>query len=111
MKGAQRKAAIAAYKERKTVAGIYSVRCLPTGKLWVGSAPNPGTIQNRVWFALRQNAGGNRALQAAWNELGPEAFAFEVIERLDEESSPYFQAAALKERLQHWRTALAAEVV
>ena len=111
MKGAERKAAIAAYKEKKVVAGIYVVRSVPTGKVWIGSAPNLDTIQNRIWFALRQNANNNRALQSAWNELGANAFAFEIVERLDEETSSYFQAAALKDRLQHWRSALDAELV
>jgi hypothetical protein len=111
MKGAERKAAIAAYKEQKVVAGIYAVRCIPTGEIWLGSAPNLGTIQNRIWFALRQSASANRALQAAWNESGADAFSFEVVERLDEETSPCFQAAALKDRLQHWRAALEAELV
>jgi hypothetical protein len=111
MKGPERKAAIAAYKERKAVAGIYSVRCVPTGRLWVGSAPDLDTIRNRIWFALRQNAGGNRALQSAWNDLGADAFAFAVVERLDEKTLPYFQATALKERLEHWRSALSADLV
>jgi hypothetical protein len=35
-----RKAAIAAYKERKTVAGIYVIRCAASGGAWVGQAPN-----------------------------------------------------------------------
>jgi hypothetical protein len=111
MKGAERKAAIAAYRERKVVAGIFAVRCVPTGKVWVGGAPNLETIQNRIWFVLRQNAGTNRALQSAWNEAGADAFAFEIVERLDEETSSYFQAAALKDRLQHWRSQLGAELV
>jgi hypothetical protein len=111
MKGAERKAAVAAYKEQKVVAGIYAVRCLPTAKVWVGGAPSLATIQNRIWFMLRQNASANRALQAAWNEAGADAFSFEIVEKLDEESSPYFQAAALKDRLEHWRAALEAELV
>lgn len=111
MKTIDRKAAVAAYKEQKVAAGIYAVRCLPTGRVWVGSAPNLATIQNRIWFGLRQNAAGNRALQAAWNEHGAEAFAFEVVETLDEENSAYFQAAALKDRLKHWQAELGAEPV
>lgn len=111
MKGAERKAAVAAYKEQKVTAGIYAVRCIPTSKVWIGSAPNLATIQNRIWFMLRQDASTNRALQSAWNELGADAFAFEIVEKLDEETSSYFQAAALKDRLQHWRTTLEAELV
>ncbi|MET4040164.1 hypothetical protein ABIC03_001849 [Bradyrhizobium sp. RT6a] len=43
-----RKAAIAAHKERKTVAGVYVVRCAASGEAWVGQAPNLDTIQNRI---------------------------------------------------------------
>ena len=31
-----RKAAIAAYKERKTIAGVFVVRCAASGEAWVG---------------------------------------------------------------------------
>ncbi len=63
-----RKAAIAAYKERKTIAGIYVVRCAASGEAWVGQAPNLETIQNRIWFSLRQGSHTCRSLQAAWND-------------------------------------------
>ncbi|MET4276026.1 hypothetical protein ABIB68_004682 [Bradyrhizobium sp. F1.2.2] len=51
-----RKAAIAAYRERKTVAGIYVIRCAASGEAWIGQAPNLETIQNRIWFSLRRVA-------------------------------------------------------
>ena len=56
MKIDDRKAAIAAYKKRKSAAGIYAVRCAPTGQTWIGQTLNLETIQNRIWFSLR--AGG-----------------------------------------------------
>jgi hypothetical protein len=31
-----RKAAVAAYKERKSACGIYALRCGPSGEVWVG---------------------------------------------------------------------------
>jgi hypothetical protein len=46
-----RRAAKAAYTERKSVAGIYAVRCLPTGQVWVGATPNLDAIQNRIWLS------------------------------------------------------------
>lgn len=36
MTGEDRKAAIAAYKERKVIGGVYAVRCAATGEVWVG---------------------------------------------------------------------------
>ena len=49
-----RKAAIAAYRERKTIAGIFVIHSKASAELWVGSAPNLEKIQNRIWFTLRQ---------------------------------------------------------
>ncbi len=50
----QRKAALTAYRERKAVAGIYAVICHASGQRWVGRALDLGTVQNRLWFTLRQ---------------------------------------------------------
>jgi hypothetical protein len=97
-----RKAATAAYKERKTVAGIYAVRCLPTGQVWVGSAPNLETIPNRIWFSLRHGNSSWRTLQPVWNEHQPEEFAFEELERLGDDVSEFRRKDLLKERAAHW---------
>ncbi|RQH05597.1 GIY-YIG nuclease family protein [Bradyrhizobium sp. RP6] len=105
-----RKAAIAAYKERKTVAGIYVVRCAASGQAWVGQAPNLETIQNRIWFSLRQGSHTSRSLQAAWSAHGEAGLTFGECERLDEETA-YVRNALLKERLLHWRAELKAEAI
>lgn len=106
-----RKAAIAAYKERKTIAGIFVIRCAASGQAWVGQAPNLETIQNRIWFTLRQGSHACRSLQAAWKAHGPDSLTLEECERLDEEETAYIRAALLKERMQHWRAELGAEAV
>jgi hypothetical protein len=102
MKGAERKAAVAAYKERKATPGVFAVRCLPTGAVWIGESPNIDTHENRLWFTLRQNAHMNRDLQAAWAAHGPDAFSFEVLERLEAEDVAYVLRALLKERSAAW---------
>jgi hypothetical protein len=106
-----RKAAIAAYKERKTVAGIYVVRCKASGEAWVGQAPNLEKIQNRIWFSLRQGSHTCRSLQAAWNMHGETSLTFGECERLDEEETDYIRHALLKERMLHWRSVLKAEAI
>jgi hypothetical protein len=106
-----RKAAIAAYKERKPAAGIFVIRCKPSSEAWVGQTPDLQKIQNRIWFTLRQGSHPCRSLQAAWTAHGPDSFAFEECERLDEEDSAYVREALLKERALHWRTELGAEAV
>ena len=106
-----RKAAIAAYKERKAIAGIFAIRCQASPKIWVGQTPNLEKIQNRIWFSLRQGSHTCRSLQAAWSQHGPDSLTFEECERLEEEETPYIRDALLKERALHWRSQLGAEAV
>lgn len=107
MKGEDRKSAVAAYKERKVEAGIYAVRCTASDQVWVGSAPDLSTIQNRIWFTLRQGRNSHRSLQEAWTAHGSEAFAFEVVDRLTDADDPsYIRNAALKSLHGEWREKL-----
>ena len=106
-----RKAAVAAYKERKTVAGIFVIRSKASAEQWVGRAPDLDKIQNRIWFTLRQGSHSCRGLQAAWTAHGPDNFSFEACERLEEEATPYIRDALLKERMLYWRAQLGAEAV
>lgn len=74
MNGRDRKAAVAAYKDRKVVAGIYAVRCVPTGQQWVGGAPDLSTVRNRIWFGLRLGSDPHPSLQAGHGgRTGPTA--------------------------------------
>ena len=107
----EKKAAVAAYRERKVATGIYAVRCAATGRCWIGGAPNLATIWNRVSFALRQGAGTPASLQAAWRENGADAFRFEVLEELDDETLVYGRDRMLKERRAHWCETLGAEPI
>lgn len=108
MDRSERKAAVSAYKERKTVAGVYAIRCAATDGQWVGAAPDLSTIWTRRSFALRQGLETNKALQAAWNAHGAESFAFKVLEEIDLEELTYGRERALKERVAHWRELLGA---
>ena len=106
-----RKAAIAAYKERTTIAGIYVVRCTATAETRVGQSPNLEKIQNRIWFSLRQGSHTCRSLQAAWTTHGPDGLTFAECERLEEEDIPYVRDALLRERVLHWRSQLGAKTI
>jgi hypothetical protein len=109
LKREDRKAAIAAYKERKADVGVYVVRCAASGESWVGSAPDLRTIWNRLAFTLRQGSARNGSLQAAWTKHGADAFTFEVVERIDTEDLAYGGDKTLKDRVSHWSKALKAE--
>jgi hypothetical protein len=105
-----RRALVREYKEREVSAGVYVVRCAPTGAVWVGGAPDVSTRQNGVWFSLRMGGHTCASLQAAWKIHGETAFAFEVLEVLDDKTLERLgKASLLAERRQHWMTALNAE--
>ena len=98
-----RKALLRAYKERKVEAGVYAIRCLASGEVWVGATPDLATRQSGVWFTLRLGSHREPTLQAAWATHGADAFAFEQIETIDDEGLDSFgRASRLKDRRDHW---------
>jgi hypothetical protein len=111
MQSDQRKAAIAAYKERSASGGIYAVVCRPVNRRWIGRTADLEKIQNRLWFTLRQGSCRHPSLQAAWTAHGPEAFALEILERLDDEALSFVRDRIFTERLAHWREIHRAEAI
>ena len=108
MTAPERRAAIAAYKERKTIAGVFAVICTATGEAWVGKSRHVDTEQNGLWFGLRQGGSPYRALQAAWNANSEADFRFEQLDRLSEDVSPLMRDMELKERAARWAARLGA---
>jgi hypothetical protein len=97
------------YKEKKTVPGVYAVRCGPTGECWVAASRNIDAQQNSVWFGLRTGGHPNKAMQAAWMAHGEAGFGFEALERIEaEELTPLGLADLVKSRERHWVAALGA---
>lgn len=112
MPAADRRAAIAAYKERKPRAGIYAVRCAASGESWVGPSPNLDAVENRLWFTLKMGGGpADATLLAAFRAHGRDGLAFEELEVLPPEDDTYLRGAQLKERAAHWRAALGAHAL
>ncbi|TAJ71655.1 MAG: GIY-YIG nuclease family protein [Phenylobacterium sp.] len=104
-----RREAIRDYKEKRSVPGVYAVRCAPSGQVWVAGSRNLGAQQNGLWFSLRTGGHANRTMQAAWNAHGEGAFAFEVLESIDDEDlTPLGRADAIKSRERHWLATLGA---
>ena len=111
MKKEERRAAIAAYKQRKVPAGIYAVRCTASGRCWVGSARDLDAARNRHWFALRLGSNRHAGLQAAWCDHGEAAFAFERVEVLSADLADWQRDQALKDRLAFWLARMEAEAI
>jgi hypothetical protein len=106
-----RKAAIAAYKERKPSPGIFAVRCVKSGDTWVGRAPDLATIANRIWFTLKNGSHSNRVLQAVCTEQGIDALEFEPLEAIPDEDHVATRERMLKEQLAFWQNKLGARLL
>lgn len=111
MKTESRKLAIADYKKRPSVAGVFAIRCRASGEVWVGTALDLEKIQNRIWFTLRMGDHRNAELQRAWSAHGERSFTLETLERIKDEELTYVRDTLLKERVQHWRAELKAPAV
>lgn len=105
---ASRKDAIARYKQRELARGVFSVRCVPTGRVWVGASPNLEAARNSTWFMLRSDSHRARDLQEDWNAHGEGAFRFDVLETLEPDLLPMAVADALKAKKRQWAERLSA---
>lgn len=68
------------------MAAIYKITCVVTDDFYVGSAVKPKRRRWEHWDALKKNRHHCRSLQEAWNEYGEDAFDFEIIEEVADES-------------------------
>ena len=78
------------YKERVKPSGIYQVKNLAKGKVLLGSSLNLEGPLNRHRFMLKINSHPNKELQKDWNELGPDQFAFKILEVVQVQDHPNF---------------------
>src|SRR4051812_43515098 len=91
------------YKETQRPMGVYRVRNTGNGMALIGSSVDLTAILNRHRAALRMGAHANKTLQKHWNELGPDAFEFEVLDTLTPPDTPgYKPANDLRELEQLW---------
>lgn len=98
----ERKAAIADYKERKSICGVYAVICTATGETWVGTSRNLEAQKNSIWFTLNSGSGPFQSLRAAWAEHGENEFRFEELDRLKDDFSSILRADELRKRQKLW---------
>ncbi len=105
-----RKALRRQYKETAKPAGVFAVRNIAEGSLLIGSTVDLPSMLNRQRFQLEMGAHPDKTLQADWERLGPDAFSFETLDRLDPATDP---ARSLQEDLAAlrdiWLAKLAAE--
>jgi hypothetical protein len=77
-----RKELIAEYKETKQPMGVYQIRNISNGKLYVSSSLNLRAAWNGEKFRLDMGGHLNLALQADYKIFGPDAFVFEILHEL-----------------------------
>lgn len=78
------------YKETKPQAGIFQVKNTVNGKVLLGSSTNLHGPLNKHRFMLKIRNHDNKQLQKDWDQLGPDAFVFEILEVVQEKDTPTF---------------------
>lgn len=102
-----RKALAREYKETPRPMGVYRVRNTSSGKWLIGSTRNLPGMLNRLRFELDFGSNRNAALQADWNEAGPDAFVIEALDTLEHVDEPgYDPGDDLAVLEQMWRERL-----
>ncbi len=75
--------------------GIYQIRCIPTGKFYIGSSVNIGHRWTCHKLELRGKYHKNKYLQHVWDKYGEQSFSFEVVELIE-------NISALRQIEQEW---------
>lgn len=88
------------YKASRRPMGIFQVRNVVNGKLFVGSTMNLDAMFNRIRFQLYAGAHSNKELEADWKQYGTGKFEFEVLEEIVPSEDPDYDYAADLETLE-----------
>lgn len=70
------------YKNSRRPVGVYLIKCLANGKIFVDRSTNLTGMLNRRRFELKQGISNNKQLLADWKQYGEEQFVFEVLEEV-----------------------------
>jgi hypothetical protein len=82
-----------AYKDTPRPMGIYQLRRISSGMVFIGRSTDLPSILNRHRAQLRLGVHPNGALQRDWNAAGPDDFAFEVLDTLTPPDLPDYNPA------------------
>lgn len=91
-----------AYKELVKPMGVYRLKNMLNGKLFVESTNDLNARFNRCKFQLQMGVHENKALQNDWKKDGENNFTFEILETLepsDDKSYDYKQELEILEEL------------
>lgn len=74
------------YKHSRRPVGVFQIKCLVNGKVFLVSSTNVEGLINSHRFRLKSGGHRNHELQQDWNRYGEEQFAFEVLELVEPET-------------------------
>lgn len=95
------------YKSAMVPMGVFAIRNTINQKVYVGGSSNLEGAMNRHRFELSMKTHRNKAMLADWQMHGPQAFRFEVLDRIAQRSDPKFDyAAELAASLALWQEEL-----
>ena len=95
------------YLDAPTRAGVFVIRNLVEGHVYVAASMNAEGAINRHRFELKLRTHRNRRLLHDWIAHGSEQFAFELLDRVKPRDDPAFDVAAeLEALLSLWREEL-----
>lgn len=78
------------FENKKTSMGILIIKNIESGKIFPKATLNAEAWINKSKFVLRLGQFENAELQADWNTLGEDQFTFEILDRLEEDDSPFY---------------------
>lgn len=103
-----RRALKQAWRETLAPMGVYAIRNLTNGRLYLAASLNLEAAMNRDRFGLKLRGHPSPELQAAWNAQGEAAFSFGILDRLKPRDEPGFDyRPELDSLLSLWREDLA----
>lgn len=95
------------YKAAMVPMGVFAIRNTANQRVYVGGSSNLEGAMNRHRFELTMKTHRNKALLADWLRHGPQAFQFEVLDRIAQREEPDFDyAAELAASLALWQEEL-----
>ena len=85
------------YKASRRPMGVFQIRNLVNGKIFVGSTLDLNAMFNRIRFQLYAGSHPNKELESDWRTYGTGKFAFEILEEIaPREDQSYNYAADLE---------------
>ncbi len=82
-KSEAKKEIIAAYKEKKSVGGVYIIRNITSGKIFIDMTPNMQGMLNRFEFAKKTKTPFTIKFQSEWQNEKDDAFEIEILEEIE----------------------------